>query len=228
MPTVSVVIPCYNERGTLAEIVRRVFEQPLVTEVVAVDDASGDGTREELRRLEREHPRLRTVFHERNRGKGAALRRGFRRVTGEVTIVQDADLEYDPADYPALVRPIAEGRAEVVYGSRYCGRAGDARWHVIGNRAITWLSNLATRQHLTDMETCYKVFLTRVLRSLPLRQDRFGWDPEVTALVARRGIAIREVPIRYRPRSYDEGKKIRAKDLVRVVGVIVARGILAL
>ncbi len=246
-PRVSVVIPCYNERATIAEIVRLALAQPLVTEVVAVDDCSGDGTREELARLEKAHARLRVVLHERNRGKGAALRTGFARAAGDVVIVQDADLEYSPSDYPALVRPIAEGRAEAVYGSRYlppsptekrrrelagfgggAGHETDATWHAWGNKWITWFSNLATRQHLTDMETCYKVFRARLLRALPLRQDRFGWDPEVTALVARRGIAIREVPIAYRARSYAEGKKIRLKDLFRVVSVIVARGMLGL
>lgn len=226
--TVSVVIPCYNERATIGEILRRVAAQPLVTEIVAVDDGSRDGTREELARLEREIDLLRVILHERNRGKGAALRTGFAQARGDVVIVQDADLEYDPADYPALVRPIAEERAHVVYGSRYLRQAQDAGWHVVINRILTGLSNLVTRQHLTDMATCYKVFRTPLLRSLPLRQDRFGWDPEVTILVARRGVAIREVPIRYHPRTAAEGKKIGWKDGLRFLDVILRRGLLGM
>ncbi len=222
-------MPCYNERASIREIVRRVLAQPCVLEIVAVDDCSKDGTREELAAMQRElAPRVRVILHEKNRGKGAALRTGFAHVRGPITIVQDADLEYDPADYPALVAPIVAGRADAVYGSRYIGRGADAIWHVLGNRCITWLSNLATRQHLTDMETCYKVFRTPILRRLPLRQDRFGFDPEITALVARLGIHILEVPVGYKARSYEEGKKIRLKDGIRVLSVIIGRGMLGL
>lgn len=206
-----------------------MFAQPETTEVVCVDDCSRDGTRETLAAMAEEYgPRLKVVLHEKNGGKGKALRTGFAHVACDVTLVQDADLEYDPRDYPALMRPFADGGAEVVYGSRYLGHEADSLWHVVGNKSITLLSNICTRQHLTDMETCYKAFRTKLLRSLALRQDRFGWDPEVTALVARRGVAIREVPIGYKARSYEEGKKIRLKDLFRVVGVILQRGLLGL
>jgi glycosyltransferase involved in cell wall biosynthesis len=226
----SVVIPVYNERATLEQIVARVKAVPLDTppELIMVDDASTDGTRDVLAGLEGD-PQVRVLYQDRNRGKGAALRAGFQAATGDYVIVQDADLEYDPMEYPRLLAPIQEGKADVVYGSRFKG--GEVTrvlyfWHSVGNRLLTLLSNVATNLNLTDMEVCYKVFPRKVIQALDLREDRFGFEPEVTARIARyRGpdgkrLRIYEVGISYAGRTYDEGKKIGWKDGVRALWCI--------
>jgi glycosyltransferase involved in cell wall biosynthesis len=214
----SVVIPAYNERDTIAEIVERVRRTPWEKEIIVVDDGSTDGTREALDGLDAADE-LRVLKHDENRGKGAALRTGFQHATGDVVLVQDADLEYDPGDYAALLEPILDGRADVVYGSRFLG--GPHRvlffWHSVGNRFLTLLSNALTNLNLTDMETCYKVFRREVLDGIRLRSDRFGFEPEFTAKVARRRLRVYEVPISYSGRTYDEGKKITWRDGVKAV-----------
>jgi glycosyltransferase involved in cell wall biosynthesis len=212
-PLLSVVIPVYNEARTIREIVARVRAVPIDKEVIIVDDHSTDGTRDVLRELERQ-ARVRVLYHAENRGKGAALRTGFAHAAGEVVLVQDADLEYDPRDYPKLLAPILDGRANVVYGSRFLGdESRDPSWlHRFGNRLLTCVSNACTGQRLTDMETCYKVFRRDALREIELAQDRFGFEPEITAKLSRRGERIVEVPIAYHGRGYEEGKKIGLKD----------------
>ncbi len=224
----SVVIPVYNEKATLCELIRRVLDAPvpLERELIVVDDCSQDGTRALYPTLAQRFPnaRIRVFQHEVNRGKGAALRTGFAQVQGDIVIVQDADLEYDPRDYPKLLRPLLDGRADVVYGSRFIG--GDEHrvlyfWHYVGNRFLTLLSNMFTNLNLTDMETCYKVFRTEVLRSMRLKSDRFGIEPEITAKVARGGWRVYEVGISYSGRSYEEGKKITWKDGVKAIYTIV-------
>jgi glycosyltransferase involved in cell wall biosynthesis len=226
----SVVVPCYNESATIRQILARVAESPVVREIVVVDDCSRDGTREILRDLERAWPShlppLKPAFHAVNRGKGAALRTGFRRVTGDLCIVQDADLEYDPREYPKLIQPILDGDADVVYGSRFAGfpRRVLYFWHALGNRFLTTLSNMMTNLNLTDMETCYKVFRSEIIQGLPLRSDRFGFEPEVTAKLAKLGCRIYEVPISYRGRSYAEGKKIGWKDGLQALWLILKYG----
>jgi glycosyltransferase involved in cell wall biosynthesis len=224
----SVVIPVYNEAATIREVVARVRSIPFEKEVVIVDDGSTDGTRDLLRGLS-ELPDVRVFEQPRNFGKGAALRRGFQEVRGDVVLVQDADLEYDPGDYPALLRPIVEDKADVVYGSRFVG--SDAHrvlyfWHTVGNRVLTVLSNMATNLNLTDMETCYKVFRRPVLESLRLTEDRFGFEPEITAKVARGGWRIYEVGISYAGRTYDDGKKIGWRDGVWAIWCIFKYGLL--
>jgi glycosyltransferase involved in cell wall biosynthesis len=222
----SVVIPCYNERATIRQILGRVAAVPMVHEIIVVDDCSKDGTRDVLADIfaswPDSWPPLRILHHAVNQGKGAALRTGFRHVRGELTIVQDADLEYDPREYPKLVQPILEGDADVVYGSRFEGfpRRVLYYWHSLGNRALTMLSNMATNLNLTDMETGYKVFRSDVIKSIPIRCDRFGFEPEITAKVAKLGCRLYEVPISYRGRSYAEGKKIGWWDGVKALAVI--------
>ncbi len=211
--TLSVVIPAYNESATVERLLRRVREVPLNLEVIVVDDGSTDGTRDLLTELEAELIDQ-LVFHEKNAGKGAALRTGFRRATGDVVVVQDADLEYDPYEFLILLEPILSGRADAVYGSRFLG--GPHRvlffWHSVGNRLLTLLSNMLTDLNLTDMETCYKMVRTELLQSLPLSAHRFGIEPELTARLAQAGARIYELPISYHGRSYAEGKKIGWKD----------------
>ena len=210
----SVVIPVYNERATIGEILARVeaVDVGFAKEMIVVDDCSTDGTREVLQGLAR--PGLRVLLQERNQGKGAALRRGFAAAEGDIVLVQDADLEYDPAEYPQLIAPILTGRADVVYGSRFLG--GPHRvllyWHSLGNRVLTTLTNMVSNLNLTDMETCYKVFRRETLQRLRLRSDRFGFEPEVTIKLAKLRARIYEVPISYAGRDYSEGKKIGWKD----------------
>ena len=212
----SIVIPVYNEGGTLEEILRQVkaVDVAIEKEIILVDDYSTDGTRELLRKIEKSgNQSIRVFYHDANRGKGAALRTGFQRVTGDITIVQDADLEYDPQDYPKLIQPILDGEVDVVYGSRFStGRQGALFLGYTGNKFLTFFSNLITGLNLTDMETCYKVIKTAILREIPLRSDRFGFEPEITAKLAKRKHRIREVPITYKGRAYQEGKKISWKD----------------
>lgn len=225
----SVVVPCYNERETIRDIVALVLSQPFDMELLIVDDGSKDGTRDILAELAVQYPQVRVLLQEKNQGKGAALRRGFQEATGDLVLIQDADLEYDPGDYVRLVEPIVSGKADVVYGSRFAGQSHRVLyfWHSVGNKALTLASNMATDLNLTDMETCYKVFKREVIQSLRLEEDRFGFEPEVTAkLAARRDVRIFEVPISYNGRTYDEGKKIGLKDAFRAVYVISKYGVL--
>ncbi|MEX0935733.1 MAG: glycosyltransferase family 2 protein [Gemmatimonadota bacterium] len=210
----SVVIPAYNEIATIRDVVGRVREVPFRVEVIVVDDASSDGTSERLLELEAEGLVDKLVFHVRNRGKGAAVRAGFHEATGDVVVVQDADLEYDPAELPGLLQPILEGWADAVYGSRFLGGPHRVHlfWHYVGNRALTLLSNIFTDLNLTDMETCYKMIRRDLLETLPLTRERFGIEPELTARLAQAGARIYEMPVSYRGRSYSEGKKIGWKD----------------
>ncbi|MBE0591799.1 MAG: glycosyltransferase family 2 protein [Gemmatimonadales bacterium] len=231
---VSIVIPVYNEESTLAQLLNAVLGAPLPTgcdrELVVVDDASTDRTAEILEKFG--HDSCVRVFRAaQNAGKGAALRRGFAEAQGDIVLIQDADLEYDPAEYSKLLQPIVSGKADVVYGSRFSG--GETHrvlffWHYVGNRLLTLLSNMVTDLNLTDMETCYKVFRTEVLRAITLREDRFGFEPEVTAKVARLHVRVYEVGISYAGRTYQEGKKIGWKDGVRALLCIVKYGLLRL
>jgi glycosyltransferase involved in cell wall biosynthesis len=211
----SVVIPVYNERQWVRELLRRVQAVPIPKEIIIVDDFSTDGTRDILRELESEE--VRVFYQPHNQGKGAALREGFRHVTGDVVVVQDADLEYDPAEYPLLIQPILEKRADVVFGSRFIGNSHRVLyfWHYVGNLGLTMLSNMFTNLNLTDMETCYKVFRREVLQGINLKSNRFGFEPEITAKIARKrspAWRIYEVPISYSGRTYEEGKKIGLRD----------------
>jgi glycosyltransferase involved in cell wall biosynthesis len=211
-PLVSVVMPVYNERDTIEEIIGRVLAVPLRIELIVVDDGSSDGTREILARLAEQHG-FRPILQARNQGKGAAIRRGFEEVTGDLVVIQDADLEYSPEEYPALVELICQGRADVVYGSRFLGRHRVFLFtHYLGNRLLTLLTNVLYNTMLTDMETCYKVMRTEVLRSMTLRSNGFGIEPEMTAKIFKRGYRVYEVPITYDGRGYDEGKKITWRD----------------
>ncbi len=230
----SVVIPVYNERNTIREILRQVRAVPVQKQIILVDDCSKDGTIEVLRELEKTDHDLTIVFHEKNQGKGAALRTGFQYARGQVVIVQDADLEYDPSEYPRLLQPIVEGKADVVYGSRFIGESHRVLhfWHSMGNRVLTLLSNFFTDLNLTDMEVCYKVFRREVIQGIKLQSNRFGFEPEVTAKIARfevpatdgrpaRRCRIYEIPVSYNGRDYKEGKKIGWKDGVQALYCIV-------
>jgi glycosyltransferase involved in cell wall biosynthesis len=220
----SIVIPCYNERSTILEILAAVKAAPVAEkEIIIVDDFSTDGTRDILR-SEVEPQVDKVVYHERNMGKGAALRTGFQHATGDVVIVQDADLEYDPQEYPLLMDPIAKDRADVVFGSRFMGGAPHRVvyfWHMVGNKFLTLLSNMFTNINLTDMETCYKMFRREVIQSITVEEDRFGFEPEITAKVAKGGYRIYEVGISYYGRTYAEGKKIGWRDGFRAIYAIV-------
>ena len=216
----SVVIPVYNECATLRYVVERVLAVELELEVLCVDDGSRDGSQEILSELRRQYPQVKVFSQPRNMGKGAALRRGIQEATGDFVVIQDADLEYDPADYPLLLDPLMQGKADVVYGSRFLGAAPHRVlyfWHSVGNRLLTLLSNCLTNINLTDMETCYKVFRREVIQSIPIEEDRFGFEPEITVKVAKRHLRIYEVGISYWGRTYEEGKKIGWKDGVRAV-----------
>jgi glycosyltransferase involved in cell wall biosynthesis len=222
-PCLAVVVPVYNEAATIADVIRTVLRQPLVLELIVVDDGSTDGTWLVLQALGSSDPRIRIFRHEINRGKGAALRTGFARAVAPVVLVQDADLEYDPTEYGLLVKPILSGRADVVFGSRFEG-AGAHRvlyyWHSFGNRFLTTLSNMCTNINLTDMETGYKAFRREVLQQISIEEDRFGFEPEITAKVSKLRLRIYEVPISYYGRTYAEGKKINWRDGVAALWCI--------
>lgn len=209
----SVVIPAYNERATIREIIRRVEASPVPKEIIVVDDGSSDGTREILRELAADDV-VQALFHDRNRGKGAALRTGFAQASGDVVIIQDADLEYDPADYAQLIRPLIDGRADVVYGSRFLGETARIHmfWHRVANWLLTLLSNMLTNLNLSDMETGFKAFRREALADIQIKQNRFGVEPELTAKFARRRLRIYETPVSYSGRDYSAGKKIGLKD----------------
>src|SRR5882762_2116825 len=220
----SVVMPVYNERATLREAIRRVLAMPIDIELLCVDDGSHDGSREILEELQLKHSQIRSLVQSHNMGKGAALRRGIQEAIGDFVIIQDADLEYDPSEYPQLLEPLIQGRADVVFGSRFLG-SGPHRvlyfWHSVGNSILTLLSNCLTNINLSDMETCYKVFRREVIQSIPLEENRFGFEPEITVKVARRKLRIYEVGISYSGRTYEEGKKIGWKDGVRALYCLV-------
>lgn len=221
-PCLSVVVPCYNEHGTVLALVDRVLASPFVAQVVIVDDGSTDGTRDLIAGLSDE--RVSVIMHEWNQGKGAALRTGFAAATSEFVIVQDADLEYDPAEYGRLLEPLIEGRADAVFGSRFVSSEPHRVlyfWHSVGNRLLTLMSNMFTDLNLTDMETCYKAFRRDVIQSINIEEDRFGFEPEVTAKLAQLGVPVYEVGISYAGRTYDDGKKIGWRDGVRAVWCIV-------
>ncbi len=212
MMKLSVVIPVYNEISTIEEILKRVQSVPQDKEIIVIDDGSTDGTREWLEKLTMQE--ITVLFHSENKGKGAALRTGFEQATGDIVIIQDADLEYDPRDYDCLIGPIADGRADVVFGSRFLG--GPHRvlffWHYVGNKVLTVLSNMLTNLNLSDMETGYKAFRTSLLREVRIKSNRFGFEPEITAKFAKLKCRIYEVPISYSGRGYEEGKKITWRD----------------
>jgi glycosyltransferase involved in cell wall biosynthesis len=216
----SVVMPVYNERATLRQVIQRVLQAPFEIELVCVDDGSSDGSREILAELQTQHSQLHILLQPVNQGKGAALRRGIQEATGDYVLIQDADLEYDPTDYSKLLEPLVQGKADVVYGSRFLG-SGPHRvlyfWHSVANWFLTFISNCLTNINLTDMETCYKVFRREIIQSIPLEEDRFGFEPEVTVKIAKRRLRIYEVGISYAGRTYEEGKKIGWKDGLRAL-----------
>lgn len=216
----SVVMPVYNERATLREVVARVLAVSLDIELICVDDGSQDGSREILGELGERYPQMRVLLQPRNMGKGAALRRGIQQSTGDFVIIQDADLEYDPAEYPRLLAPLIQGQADVVYGSRFMGAAPHRVlyfWHSVGNRILTLLSNALTNMNMSDMETCYKVFRREILQAISIEEDRFGFEPEITVKIAKRRLRVYEVGISYWGRTYEEGKKIGWKDGFRAL-----------
>jgi len=225
----SIIIPCFNEAGTIELILRRIHDTPLESkEIIVIDDFSTDGTRQMLSGPLNSHID-RLIFHDRNKGKGAALRSGFSQAKGDIIIIQDADLEYDPGDYPKLVEPIIKGKADVVYGSRFVG--GEPHrvlyfWHYIGNKFLTLFSNMLTNLNLTDMETCYKVFRREIIEQLSIEEDRFGFEPEITAKISRLNCSVYEVGISYDGRTYKEGKKIGWRDGIRALWCIIKYNIL--
>lgn len=216
-------MPAYNELATIHKAIIAVLLQPAVVELIVVNDASSDGTEEELERLKATDPRIRILHHGKNLGKGAAIRTGIGYVTADIVIIQDADLEYDPAEYPILLGPILKGKADAVFGSRFIG-LGEHRvlyfWHSLGNKFLTLLSNICTNLNLTDMETCYKAVRREIIQSIPIMENRFGFEPEITAKLAKRGARIYEVAVSYHGRTYAEGKKINWKDGVQAIWCI--------
>jgi glycosyltransferase involved in cell wall biosynthesis len=225
----TVVMPCFNEQATIRQIVGAVLRQPFDIELIIVDDGSSDDTRSILDSLQKEHEQVRVLLQPDNAGKGAALRRGFEQATGDIVLVQDADLEYNPDEYDKLIAPIIAGHADVVYGSRFSGQSHRVLyfWHSIGNMMLTTLSNVLTDLNLSDMETCYKVFRREIVQQLQLEEDRFGIEPEMTAKLARMPeIRIWEVPISYNGRTYADGKKIGLKDAFRAVYAITKYGLI--
>jgi glycosyltransferase involved in cell wall biosynthesis len=221
-PVVSIIIPAFNEIGTIDKIVNAIRSLPVHKQIVVVDDGSTDGTREYIAKLVNLSG-IDVCLHDRNSGKGAAIQSGIQRAIGDIVIVQDADLEYEPSDIMQVIEPIVKGDVDVVYGSRYLANPEQdgSAFHRFGNKVLTGLSNLASGQQLTDMETCYKAFRRELIQSITIEQKRFGFEPEITAKLARRKIRILEVPIQYKPRSWDEGKKIGVKDLVNTLWCIV-------
>ena len=222
-PCLSVVVPVYNEEATVTEVLERVLAQRPVQELIVVDDASTDRTWPALEKMAGTDARIRLSRHARNQGKGAALRTGFSQATAPIVLVQDADLEYDPTEYYVLLKPILSGKADVVFGSRFLG-IGSRRvlyyWHTVGNKALTTLSNMFTNLNLTDMETCYKVFRREVLQQIQIEENRFGFEPEITAKVSRLKVRIYEVAVSYYGRTYSEGKKINWRDGLRALWCI--------
>lgn len=217
----SIIIPVFNERETIRDIIETVSATPFHNEMIVVDDGSTDGTRDIISSMQQDG--LKVFMHDKNQGKGAALQTGFSHATGDIIIIQDADLEYDPEEYPVLLKPILDGKADVVYGSRFAGQGAHRVlyfWHSVGNRFLTFLSNLFTNLNLTDMETCYKVFTKEALAGVVIKEKRFGFEPEITAKMARKKLRIYEVPISYYGRTYEQGKKIGWKDGVRALWCI--------
>ena len=221
-------MPVYNEASTVEEVIRKVLQQPEVEELITVNDASRDGTGEVLRNLAKELPKMKVFEHGVNQGKGAALRTGISHATAPYVIIQDADLEYNPEEYPVLLKPILDGKADVVFGSRFIG--GEAHrvlyfWHSVGNNFLTLLSNMFTNLNLTDMETCYKVFRREIIQGIRIEENRFGFEPEITAKVAHKGVRIYEVSVSYSGRTYAEGKKIGWRDGISAIRCIFKYGI---
>jgi len=219
----SVIMPAYNEASTISEVVEMVLRQPSVQELIIIDDCSKDGTWEVLQKLVNQHPQIKIYRHEVNQGKGAALRTGIAAATSPIVLIQDADLEYDPHEYEKLIHPILTNKADVVFGSRFAG-GGEHRvlyyWHSVGNQFLTMLSNMAANINITDMETCYKVFRREIIQKITIEENRFGFEPEITAKVAKLHARIYEVPISYYGRTYEEGKKIGWRDGLRAIWCI--------